>query len=40
MYKRYVHNGGICDPLIVSWPDKLKAHGELRDQYCHVSDIG
>jgi arylsulfatase A-like enzyme len=39
MYKRYVHNGGICDPLIVSWPDKIKAHGELRDQYCHVSDI-
>ena len=39
MYKRYVHNGGICDPLIISWPEKLKAHGELRDQYCHVSDI-
>jgi hypothetical protein len=39
MYKRYVHNGGICDPLIVSWPAKFKATGELRDQYCHVSDI-
>jgi arylsulfatase len=39
MYKRYVWNGGICDPLIMSWPDKLKAHGQLRDQYCHVSDI-
>jgi arylsulfatase len=39
MFKRYVHNGGICDPLIVSWPDQLDAHGELRDQYCHVSDI-
>jgi arylsulfatase A-like enzyme len=39
MYKRYVWNGGICDPLIVSWPDKIKAKGELRDQYCHVSDI-
>ena len=25
MYKRYVWNGGICDPLIVSSPDKLKA---------------
>ena len=34
-----MNNGGICDPLIVSWPAKLKAHGELRDQYCHVSDI-
>jgi len=39
MYKRYVWNGGICDPLIISWPDKLKAHGEFREQYCHVSDI-
>jgi arylsulfatase len=39
MYKRYVWNGGICDPLIISWPDKLKAHGQMRDQYCHVSDI-
>jgi arylsulfatase len=39
MYKRYVWNGGICDPLMISWPDKIKARGELRDQYCHVSDI-
>jgi arylsulfatase A-like enzyme len=39
MYKRYVHNGGIADPMIVSWPAKLDASGELRDQYCHVSDI-
>jgi arylsulfatase A-like enzyme len=39
MYKRYVYNGGICDPLIVAWPDKIKAYGESRDQYCHVVDI-
>jgi arylsulfatase A-like enzyme len=39
MYKRYVHNGGIADPLIVSWPAQIDAQGELRDQYCHVSDI-
>ena len=39
MYKRYVHNGGISDPLIMSWPAQLDAKGELRDQYCHVSDI-
>ena len=25
--------------LIVSWPAQLDASGELRDQYCHVSDI-
>ncbi len=39
MYKRYVHNGGICDPLIISWPEKIDASGDVRDQYCHVSDI-
>ena len=39
MFKRYVWNGGICDPLIVSWPAKIKAAGELRDQYAHVSDV-
>ncbi len=39
MFKRYVWNGGICDPLIVSWPEKIKDFGGLRDQYCHVVDI-
>jgi arylsulfatase len=39
MFKRYSWNGGIVDPLIVSWPAKIDASGELRDQYCHVSDI-
>ena len=39
MFKRYSHNGGICDHMIVSWPDKIDAHGEIRDQYCHVTDV-
>lgn len=39
MYKRYVWNGGICDPLIISWRDKIKANGDFRHQYSHVSDI-
>jgi arylsulfatase len=39
MFKRYVWNGGICDPLFITWPDKIKGHGEMRDQYCHVVDI-
>jgi arylsulfatase len=39
MFKRYTWNGGICDPLIIAWPDKIKPHGESRDQYCHVVDI-
>ena len=39
MYKRYAWNGGICDPLIVHWPAGIKAKGEIRDQYVHVSDM-
>jgi len=39
MYKRYNWNGGICDPMIVSWPKAIKDQGGIRDQYCHVSDI-
>ena len=39
MWKRYAWNGGICDPLIISWPQGITEHGEIRDQYCHVTDI-
>jgi len=39
MWKRYAWNGGICDPFIVSWPQGIQAQGEIRDQYCHVTDI-
>jgi arylsulfatase len=39
MWKRYAWNGGICDPLIVSWPKGIKAQGEVRNQYCHATDV-
>ena len=39
MWKRYAWNGGICDPFIISWPAGIEAHGEIRDQYCHVTDV-
>jgi arylsulfatase len=40
MFKRYSeYAGGTCDPLIVSWPKGIKAHGELRHQYHHAVDI-
>ena len=39
MYKRYAAwSGGTCDPLIISWPERIKKHG-LRHQYHHVVDI-
>jgi arylsulfatase len=39
MWKRYSHNGGICDPLIIAWPGQIRARGEMRHQYHHAIDI-
>jgi arylsulfatase A-like enzyme len=40
LYKRYAsHEGGIADSAIISWPEGIKAHGEVRDNYVNVSDI-
>ncbi|TMC23327.1 MAG: arylsulfatase [Chloroflexi bacterium] len=39
MWKRYSYNGGICDPLIMSWPKGIKGKGEVRHQYHHAIDI-
>jgi arylsulfatase A-like enzyme len=40
LYKRYAsHEGGIADTAIISWPNGIKAHGEVRDNYVNVSDI-
>ena len=39
MFKRYTYNGGVCDPLVISWPKGIKARGQVRDQYHHVTDI-
>jgi arylsulfatase A-like enzyme len=33
------HFGGTCDPLIVHWPNGIKAKGEVRSQFHHVIDI-
>ncbi|MCK9984442.1 MAG: hypothetical protein AzoDbin1_00914 [Azoarcus sp.] len=33
------HFGGTRNPLIVSWPAKIKAKGGVRSQFSHVNDI-
>ncbi|WP_235506713.1 arylsulfatase [Altererythrobacter sp. Root672] len=33
------HFGGTRNPMIVSWPDRIKDKGGLRDQFLHVIDI-
>ncbi len=40
MFKRYSeYSGGTCDPLVISWPEGIKARGEIRSQYHHSTDI-
>ena len=39
MYKRYTHEGGVATPLIVHWPDGVKARGGLRHAPSHIIDI-
>jgi arylsulfatase A-like enzyme len=39
MFKRYTYQGGVCDPLVIHWPDGIKAKGEVREQYHHSTDI-
>lgn len=33
------HFGGTRNPLIISWPDRIKDKGGLREQFLHVIDI-
>lgn len=33
------HFGGIRNGLVVSWPERIKARGELRPQFHYVTDI-
>jgi arylsulfatase A-like enzyme len=40
MFKRYSeYSGGTCDPLVISWPQGIRARGEVRNQYHHSTDI-
>lgn len=38
-YKIWSHEGGIKDPLIISYPKLISDKGGIRSQYHHVSDI-
>jgi arylsulfatase A-like enzyme len=39
MWKRYNFEGGVADPLIISWPKQIKVRGELRHQFAHATDL-
>jgi arylsulfatase A-like enzyme len=38
-HKTWVHEGGICTPLVVHWPRGITARGELRHNVGHVIDV-
>ncbi len=38
-WKREVHEGGVADPCIVSWPARLPTGGGVRHQFTHATDI-
>ena len=38
-FKQTVHNGGMTDPLVVTWLKGIPARGEIRTQYHHIIDI-
>lgn len=33
------HYGGTSNPIVISWPARIKAKGEVRRQFHHVTDI-
>jgi len=38
-FKQSEHRGGQQDALVVHWPGGIKAKGEIRNQYHHITDI-
>jgi arylsulfatase A-like enzyme len=38
-FKQSEHRGGQQDHLVVHWPNGIKAKGEIRSQYHHITDI-
>jgi arylsulfatase len=39
LWKRYSWLGGTRTPLIVRWPQRISARGQVRPQFCHAIDL-
>lgn len=39
MYKAFVHEGGVRDPLVVAWPGRIADEGAIRTQFHHITDL-
>lgn len=38
-FKQTAHSGGVQVPMIIHWPNGIKAKGEIRNQYHHIVDL-
>ncbi|MGH3493722.1 MAG: sulfatase-like hydrolase/transferase, partial [Sciscionella sp.] len=38
-YKGNAHGGGVRDPLLVHWPERIRDGGGMRHQFHHVIDL-
>ena len=38
-YKQNTHGGGIRDPLVICWPERISDRGGLRHQFAHACDL-
>ena len=38
-YKSHIFGGGVRDPLIIHWPDRIKDKGSFRNQFHYITDI-
>ena len=38
-FKQSEHRGGQHDAMVVHWPDGIRAKGEIRSQYHHITDV-
>ncbi|MEY9933828.1 arylsulfatase A-like enzyme [Catenulispora sp. GP43] len=38
-WKRETYRGGVSDPFLVHWPQRIRARGEIRTQFAHLIDM-
>ncbi|MBI2709133.1 MAG: arylsulfatase [Actinobacteria bacterium] len=38
-YKQNTYGGGVRDPLVVRWPERVADAGSIRRQFCHAVDV-
>ncbi|MGI9595849.1 MAG: sulfatase-like hydrolase/transferase [Acidimicrobiales bacterium] len=38
-YKQNTFGGGVRDPLVIHWPDRITDGGAIRNQFHHITDI-